>query len=197
MVPSTWVLGLRESGTSPLSKPLTKKKPKLVGSDWKKTSGIVKSGRLILPDDANVSDFLLSDGKLDGKPRPKAKLQTLRQFKEAFLDSIPEGSLEENTLSGMEIHFTHLFRVLGKSRLLRSLTLENLQDYVDARSKDDGLRGKKLSPATIKKELTTLRTLWNWAKNAEYFHRAFPSRGLRYPKVSRETTVPNMGRNYS
>ncbi len=143
---------------------------------------LVKSGRLTLPDDADVSDFLLSDGKLNGKPRPKAKLQTLRQFKEAFLDSIPQGSLEENTLDGMDIHFTHLFRVFGKSRLLRTLTLEILQDYVDTRSKDDGLRGKKLSPATIKKELTTLRTLWNWAKNAEYFHRAFPSRGLRYPK---------------
>jgi len=130
----------------------------------------------------DICEFLLSDGKLDGKPRPKAKLQTLRQFKEAFLDSIPQGSLEESTLGGMDTHFTHLFRVLGKSRTLRSLTLEDLQDYVDARSQDDGLRGKKLSPATIKKELTSLRTLWNWAKNAEYFHRAFPSRGLRYPK---------------
>ena len=145
---------------------------------------LVKNGRLLLPDDADVCEFLLSDGKLNGKPRPKAKLRTLRQFKDAFLQSIPEGSLEENTLAGMEIHFTHLFRVLGKSRPLHTLTLEDLQDYVDARSKDDGLRGKKLSPATIKKELTTLRTLWNWAKNADYFHRAFPSRGLRYPKTA-------------
>ncbi len=70
---------------------------------------LVKSGRLTLSDDADICEFLLSDGKLDGKPRPKAKLQTLRQFKEAFLDSIPQGSLEESTLGGMDTHFTHLF----------------------------------------------------------------------------------------
>ena len=145
---------------------------------------LVRNGRLTLPEDADIGEFLLSDGKLDGKPVPKAKLRTLRQFKEAFLASIPKGSLEDSTLGGMGTHFTHLFRVLGKSRQLAGLTLEDLQIYVDERSKDDGTRGKKLSPATIKKELTTLRTLWNWARNAEYLKRAFPSRGLRYPKTT-------------
>lgn len=145
---------------------------------------LVEKGRMEIPDDVDIVEFLLSDGKVDGKPRRKKTLRTLKQFRTAFLDSIPEGSLEASTLSGMGIHFDHLERVLGKSFSLPALTLEDLQGYVDSRSRDDGLRGKKLSPATIKKELASLRTLWNWAKNVEHLKRAFPSKGLRYPKMA-------------
>jgi len=144
--------------------------------------GLVKNGRLTLPDDAEIGEFLLSDGKLDGKPVPKKKLRTLGQYKGAFLASIPDGSLEENTLSGMHTHFKHVCRVLGKSFPLGSLSLEDLQSYVDSRSQDPGSRGQTLSPSTTKKELSTFRTLWNWAKYAGYLTRPFPSRGLRYPK---------------
>ena len=145
---------------------------------------LLEKGRIELPDDADVVEFLLSDGKLDGKRRANHNLRTLRQFAEAFMGSIPEGSLEVSTLKGMRIHLDHLYRGLGRSLLIPSLTLGDLQKYVDCRSQDSGQRGRKLSPATIKKELTTLRSLWNWAKNAGYLTRAFPSRGLRYPKMA-------------
>ena len=146
--------------------------------------GLVKKGRMVIPEDADPAEFLLSNGQLDGKPKPKAKLKTLRQYSDAFMDSIPDGSLEENTIKGMRTHLNHLFRIMGRSVVFASLSLQDLQSYVDARSKDKGHRGRKLSPATIKKELTTLRTIWNWAKNTEQIHRAFPSRGLRYPKAT-------------
>ncbi|MEQ9379502.1 MAG: site-specific integrase [Pirellulales bacterium] len=143
---------------------------------------LLDKGRIVVPEDADLLEFLLSDGKLDGKTEAKTKLRTLKQFGDAFMASIPEGSLEAATLKGMEIHLNHLYRVLKKSFPLITLTLGDLQGYVDSRSQDPGNRGRNLSPATIKKELTTLRTLWNWARNAEYLTRAFPSRGLRYPK---------------
>jgi hypothetical protein len=38
--------------------------------------------------------------------------------------------------------------------------MTDLQQHVDRRAKKKGLRGKKLSPATIHKEIVTLRTLW-------------------------------------
>lgn len=145
---------------------------------------LFEKGRIELPDDADVVEFLLSDGKLDGRRPANNSLRTLRQFGEAFLNGIPEGSLEVNTLKGMRIHLDHLYRVLGRSFLFSSITLCDLQNYVDSRSQDSGQRGRKLSPATIKKELTTLRSLWNWAKNAGFLVRAFPSRGLRYPKMA-------------
>ena len=46
---------------------------------------LVRRGRLVLPDDADICTFLLSDGHLNGKKTrsPKRKLRTLRQFSEA------------------------------------------------------------------------------------------------------------------
>lgn len=146
--------------------------------------GLVESGRLTLPEDANVAAFLLSDGQLNGNSRRPSDLRTLKQFSDAFLSSIPAGSLEDSTLTGMRIHLRHLGRILGARFSLPTLSLEDLQQYVGRRSKDKGIRGKRLSPATIKKELTTLRTLWNWARHAGHLTRTFPSKGLRYPKAT-------------
>lgn len=132
---------------------------------------LFEKGRLELPEDADVVDCLLSDGRLDGKPRVNTRLRTLRQFADAFLASIPDGSLEVSTVKGMRIHLDHLYREFGRSFLFASLSLGDLQTYVDRRSRDAGQCGRKLSPATIKKELTTLRTVWNWAKNAGFLSR--------------------------
>jgi integrase len=146
--------------------------------------GLIERGRLLVPEDADIAAFLLSDGQLNGKTHRLPKLRSLKQFRNAFFDSIPAGSLEESTLAGMRIHLDHLRRVLGASFSLLAVSLEDLQRYVDSWAADTGIRGKPLSPATIKKELTTLRSLWNWARNAGHVNRAFPSRGLRYPKAS-------------
>ncbi len=145
---------------------------------------LLESGRLEVPADADVATYLLSDGKLNGdkSAKPKRKLRTLGQFAKAFLAAIPDGSLEETTIGGMETHLNHLRRVLGASLALPGVDLEDLQGYVDKRGKDPGLGGKKLSAATIKKELTTLRTLWNWAKDAGHVSGRLPLKGLRYPK---------------
>jgi integrase len=147
---------------------------------------LIESGRLIIPDDADVASFLLSDGKLNGATpnSPKQKLRTLGQYAAAFLASIPDGSLEPHTVEGMVTHLKHLRRIIGSSRIFTELKLHDLQTYVDRRSKDPGIRGRDLSAATIKKEITTLRTLWNWARNGEYISRVLPLRGLRYPKMT-------------
>ncbi len=42
--------------------------------------------------------------------------------------------------------------------------------------------GKRLSAATIKKEIVTLRTAWNWAEKMTLVAGRFPYHGLRYPK---------------
>jgi integrase len=146
---------------------------------------LVESGRLVVPTDGDLGTFLLSDGQLNGTKsrRPKRRIRTLRDFAEAFLSAIPDGSLEETTIRGMETHVKHLCRVLGAAFSLSEVGLEDLQRYVDRRTKDKGIRGKRLSSATIKKEITTLRTIWNWAKNAGHVGRPLPLKGLRYPKM--------------
>lgn len=145
---------------------------------------LVESGRLLVPDEADLGAFLLSDGELNGKSRrPKRRIRTLREFSDAFLSSIPDAALEDSTVSGMKTHIRHLCRVLGKSVGFLEVEFEDLQRYVDRRSKDKGVRGRSLSPATIRKEITTLRTIWNWAKDAGYVSRPLPLKGLRYPKA--------------
>ena len=116
--------------------------------------------------------------------RPKRRIRTLGEFCEGFLSSIPDDALEESTVSCMKTHVRHLYHVFGRSFLLLEIELEDLQRYVDRRSKDKGIRGKSLSTVTIKKEITTLRTVWIWAKDAGYVGRALSLKGLRYPKVN-------------
>ena len=62
----------------------------------------------------------------------------------------------------MRIHEGQLYRVLGKTFAVQKLTPSDLQRYVDRRLKDKGLRGRKVTPTTIRKAVITLRTLWNW-----------------------------------
>jgi integrase len=46
-----------------------------------------------------------------------------------------------------------------------------------------GIRGRTLSAATIKKELLTLRTAWNWARHAGVLKTPFPLRSVKFPKT--------------
>ena len=53
---------------------------------------------------------------------------------------------------------------------------------MDRRAKAKGTDGKRLSPATIRKEIITLRTAWNWGVRMGLVAGRFPYAGLRYPK---------------
>src|SRR5699024_5712329 len=64
---------------------------------------------------------------------------------------------------------------------IRDLSLADLQKYVDKRSKAKGRSGP-LNPATIKKEIVTLRTAWNWGVRMKIVSGRYPYDGLRYPK---------------
>jgi hypothetical protein len=57
----------------------------------------VENGRLQIPDGADAAAFLLSDGKLSQKVKPKASLSLAEVFRQ-FFDSIPDKSLEASTL---------------------------------------------------------------------------------------------------
>ena len=73
-------------------------------------------GTLVLPDGVDVATFLLSDGRVNGRLTARAPaIRTLKELCGLSLASIPEGSLEESTTEGMEIHARHLCRILGAS----------------------------------------------------------------------------------
>lgn len=142
--------------------------------------------RLIeLPPAVDIVEFLRHDGKppaVSAKVEGEARVLTLITFRDRYL-ATHRGSLEARTVEGIELHFKHLLGALGERFPIRELTLADLQGYADARSKAEGTGGKRLSPATIKKEVVTLRTAWNWAAKMGMVDGRFPSDGLRYPKT--------------
>ena len=80
-----------------------------------------------------------------------------------YLATHRNGAMEKNSLATVETHLDHFARTLGDGFPMASLALGDLQRHVDARAKAK-YRGKPISPATIKKELSTFRAVWNWAE---------------------------------
>tara|TARA_R110002073_G_scaffold8027_20_gene44907 strand:- start:12113 stop:13354 length:1242 start_codon:yes stop_codon:yes gene_type:complete len=148
---------------------------------------LVESGRLTIPEGADVMTFLLSDGKLDKKPIIKSSL-TLQQLFLDFWDAMPTDNLEPNTIDMMKIHQRHLERVLGKRLIAQSMSQGVLQNYITTRSKEKTNRGTFLSGNTIKKEIVTFNSVWRWGVRAGKVHGDFPNKELRYPK-SKELPV--------
>lgn len=143
--------------------------------------------RLIeLPPGIDIVEFVQFDGKppadLQEVPAESREL-TLAGFRDRYL-ATHSSSLEDRTVEGIGLHFKHLVAALGERFPIRELKLADLQGYVDRRAKAKGMSGRRLSSATIKKELVTLRTAWNWAEKMGMVTGRFPYHGLRYPKSS-------------
>ena len=102
---------------------------------------------------------------------------TFAQVRDGYLRTIGNGAVENNTLYTSKIHLAHLADTLGERFPITSLAHADLQRHVSRRSASD-----RVAAITIKKELDTLRSAWNWAKRMGYVQNDFPGAGLVYPK---------------
>lgn len=142
----------------------------------------VELGTLEVPEEIDVAEFLLSDGRRKKIAEPNRVVPcTLGELFSSFLAQLPEHSIEVSTRQMFEIHIRHLKRVLGNSIKLRDLQLADIQNYVNQRAKQKGIRGRTLSPVTIKKEIVTLTTAWRWGVSNGFINRPLPKRGVRLP----------------
>jgi integrase len=148
----------------------------------------LKQGLIEMPAGADVVDFFRYDGAPSAGVLPspastvaEATGPTLGDLRDRYLDTHVNGSLEAHTLKGIRRHFGHLARILGEGFPIRGLKLADLQGYVDKRAKAKGRRGALL-PTTIKKEIVTLRTAWNWGSRMGIVEGRCPVDGLRYAK---------------
>lgn len=154
---------------------------------FEETLRLVESGRLIIPPDTDPIAFLLSDGRATGtKP---LKLVTLGQLIDSYQQELPPGAKEDSTLYTENIHLRHLKRLLKVRQSAVSLTLSDLQGYVNKRLRESRY-SRPIKSDTIRKEIATLRVVWNWGIDHELIEKAFPSRGLSFPK--REEKLPFM-----
>ena len=141
---------------------------------------LIEAGRLELPEDADVPTFLLSDGKLLGKPLPTSAF-TIGTIFDKYQKSIPADAMEATSLKTARIHMRHFQRLMGANKPFRTITTADLQSYVTKRSTEQGHRGT-VSAATIRKEIATLGSLWNWAVAQGEIGKPYPRKGLVFPK---------------
>ena len=142
---------------------------------------LLERGRLQLPADVDLPTFLLSDGRLAAKPQLPAGDATLAEIERQYIGVHSHGALEANTLQTVAIHLQHFRRALGDNLPVCRLQQTNLQAYLTDRC---GPGGRPVAAVTLRKEIATLRAVWNWAVRAGLIAgRPFPNQGLVYPKT--------------
>lgn len=146
----------------------------LVAAGVDKTLLRLKQGLLHLPPGNDIVTFVRHDGKPPEKHEEVTvrDVLTLGKLRDEYL-KIHVGSLEKTTTDGIRLHFKHLVKTLGERFPMPELSLTSLQDHAERRKKMKGANGK-ISSATIKKELISLRTAWHWAESNGWVKGRFP-----------------------
>ena len=123
----------------------------------------------------DIVTFLRLDGKPVIRPLPLRPKVTFAQLRDGYLKTIGNGAVENNTLYTSKIHLAHVADTLGPGFLMDALRHGDLQRHINRRS-------ASAAAVTIKKELDTLRSAWNWANRMGHVQEDFPGAGLIYPK---------------
>ena len=146
------------------------------------TLGLVKTGRLPIPSDVeDVGAFIVSGGKVTAKPKAK-ETHTLKDVVTAYFASIPAGAKASNSLTTERSHLHHFVKILKPTTLIDSIREPELQAYVTKRSKDKGIRGRKVQADTIGRELVTFGTLRRWAKVRGWCAGEIDRKQIKLPK---------------
>lgn len=153
------------------------------------TLRLLELGLTEIPEQAEPGGFIVSGGRQRREKLPRSPVQTLDDLFRIYQAELPSGAKEQRTLEGERLHFKHLLRHLKPKTRIAAIKANAIQRYVELRSKDQ-FRGRFISPDTIKKEITTLRLVWNWAKRQEYLSNDPPVDHVIYPK--RDEKAPFM-----
>lgn len=141
---------------------------------------LLRSGRLLVPPGADPVVFILSDGKQTDASQPR--LLTLAELFGAYQQQRLAGAKEASTIKTEDIHLRHLTRILKGRSFAVAVTQSQLQQYVATRLSEVRAGGTPITVETVRKEVATLRVVWNWAVRQEMLHGPAPVAGLTYPK---------------
>jgi integrase len=155
-----------------------------------KTLMLLGQKLLVVPPGVDVLSFVFSMGQMGEAPALVEASSdaadtpiTLEQLKDRYIETHSAGAMEQNSLDTVAMHLRHFIKTLGAGFTVERLTLAKLQDHVNRRARNKGIRKRPLSPVTIRKEIATLRATWNWAGQMGLVTGPFPNRGLTYPKT--------------
>lgn len=99
------------------------------------TIQLITTGRMVVPSEVDPGEFILSDGRVINTQQEQPPIRLGEMFG-TYFESLPNMAKEESTLSGEHLHVKHLLRHLGKSRIVQSIGLTDIQSYVNRRSQD-------------------------------------------------------------
>jgi integrase len=129
----------------------------------------LEEGRLVMPEGADVIEFVKTDGGRTQKAAAPEKPLTIGELFKQYPLKLTPGAKKGNSLGTNKTHGKNLVRVLGADCTLLALTKPGaLQGYVAERA-------KKVEGETIKKEISTLGTVWRWARNNGLTKTDFPA----------------------
>lgn len=132
-----------------------------------------------MPLGCDPADFILADGKVS---ESEARLITLDELTSAYQQARINGVKEPNTVKTEDLHLRHLQRLLKPQTFVRSLTTVQLQKYVGSRLSEVRRGGRPVATETVRKEISTFRSIWNWAVRQGLIQGPAPVTGLAYPK---------------
>ena len=165
-------------------------KAQIVKAQVERNMEIVSIGVLEVPAGCDVFDFFLTGKALDFaqkiekeeiiKKHENSKISIERLFN-MYFDAFLKESIEENSFGMLETHRNNLERLIGKRTKAATFGTGDIQKYVDKRAKEPGRRGK-IQATTIRKEITTLSTIFKWAVSNGHLETAPEKKGIRYPK---------------
>jgi integrase len=135
----------------------------------------LRQGLIELPAGFDIVEFVQHDGKPPAAPVETLPETTFCQFRDAYLETFGQGAIEANSLGTVRIHLAHVAESLGEQFPICALSSSELQRHVDRRRKE-------VAGVTIKKEIDTLRSVWNWSARMGSVLGDFPGKGLVYPK---------------
>jgi len=148
------------------------------------TLGLLKTGRLTIPADVeDIGAWIVSGGKMAAKPKVK-EVHPLKDVVADYFASIPAGAKEDNSIATERTHLNHFVEILKGSTPIDSIGVAELQTYVTKRSKEKGIRGRKVQPETLRKELVTFGTMRRWAKARGWCHDEIDRKTIKLPKGS-------------
>jgi integrase len=148
------------------------------------TLSLLKTGRLTLPPDVDgegVGDFVVSGGKVTGKTIIK-ETHPLKQVVADYFASTPAGAKSANSVATERTHLDHFIEILTGAIPIDSIGVAELQNYVTKRSKENGIRGRKVQPETLRKELVTFGTMRRWAKARGWCQGEIDRKTIKLPK---------------
>jgi len=141
---------------------------------------LVERGRIAVPTGADLGLFLISDGRLE-KNVEIVRMPTLAEVTKRYQETFTKGAKEVITRRMEDVHMKHLLRIIGGKKPLSEITTGIIQQFIDARSREQH-NGHPLKATTIKKAVATLRFVWNWSYRQGHAPMRYPGCDLVYAK---------------